>query len=515
MNGAEIIIKTAVAAGIDICFANPGTTEMPLVAALDTVPGIRAKLGLFEGCCTGAADGYGRMAEKPALTLLHMGPGLANGIANLHNAYRAGTPVVNIVGDHASWHKPLDAPLTMNIEALAGVIPGWQRTCTSVATASEDMAEAISAALSGQVSTLIVPHDIQWSDIRDDVIHTPFFSYDPIDEGAVQAAVECLNGDGKTLIILGGSALKDAGLKAAERIRQKTGCELFYDTFPARIERGVGRPAVKRVPYFPEHASERLAQYQSVITIGTKPLVSFFGYKDIDCRIMGNHQKLVKLNPGKQDHRRVLEYLADRVGAEDDASEKASQEPRADTVLPEGNLTGKRICRILAALQPEHAIIVEEAVTSGGTYNSVSAKAPPHSLLTLTGGSLGQGMPCAVGAALACPDRPVVSFQADGAGMYTMQSLWMQAREALNVTTLICSNRSYDILKMEYQRAGIPVFGKNAASLMSLDNPCIGWTKLSEGMGVSAVTVNSCAQLIAEMKNAFTSKGPHLIEMVL
>ena len=516
MNGAEIIIKTAVAAGIDVCFSNPGTTEMPLVAALSSIPGIQAKLGLFEGCCTGAADGYARMIDKPALTLLHLGPGLANGIANLHNAHRANSPVVNIVGEHASWHRSFDAPLTMDIEALAGAVSGWQRTSTSVETLSKDTADAISAAMRGQVSSLIVPNDFQWSDCMDETISKPHFSIEPVDYDAVKKAAKLLKTDQKTVIILGGRALKKKALNAAARIKAKTGCDLLAETFPARMERGAGIPALDRIPYFPEQAVDLLSKYQVVILAGAKVPVAFFGYKGMSSKILSEDQKLLQFSPNNQNLQEALECLADALDAPKRIdTENASSAKLQDLRLPEGRLSADKVCVILAALQPENAIIVEEAITTGVFYYKHAANAPSNSLLTLNGGSLGLGMPCAVGAAVACPDRPVISFQADGAAMYTVQALWMQARESLNITTLICANRSYDILKFEFARAGYSSPKGNASELMDLSHPVIDWVKISEGMGVPAVSVDSAEKLSTEMKRALAEPGPHLIAMVL
>jgi len=516
MNGAEIIIKTAAAAGIDVCFSNPGTTEIPLVAALDSIPGIRAKLGLFEGCCTGAADGYARMTDKPALTLLHLGPGLANGIANLHNAHRAKSPVVNIIGEHATWHRAFDAPLAMNIEALAGTVPGWQRTSTSVETLSKDTADAISAAMGGQVSSLIIPNDFQWSDCTDAAISKPHFSFDPLDYKAVENAAGLLKTDQKTIIILGGRALRKKALNAAARIKAKTGCELISETFPARMERGIGIPALGRIPYFPEQAAELLSQYQVVILAGANVPVAFFGYKGMSSEILSKGQKIIQVSSGNQDVQETLECLAEALDASKQKnSENASSKKPQDSMLPDGPLSEDKVCKILAALQPENAIIVEEAITTGAFYYPLSVNAPPNSLLTLTGGSLGLGMPCAVGAAVACPDRPVISFQADGAAMYTVQALWMQARESLNITTLICANRSYNILKIEFARAGYSSPKGNASELMNLSRPVIDWVKISEGMGVPAVSVDSAEKLSTEMKRALAEPGPHVIEMVL
>jgi acetolactate synthase I/II/III large subunit len=516
MNGAEIVVKTALAAGIEICFSNPGTTEIPLVTALDSVPGIRAVLALFEGVCTGAADGYGRMLDKPAMTLLHLGPGLGNGLANLHNAKRAHTPVFNVIGDHASWHRAADAPLTMDIEALAGTVSKWQRTCSSTAALSKDTADAIAAAIRGQVSTLVVPQDHQWTDCGDQAISVPEFSFDAVDQDLIDRAAALLRTHEKALLFLGGKALRKRSLQASARIKAATGCDVLTETLFARMERGAGIPSVDRLPYFPEHAVAALSKYRLIVLVGLEEPVAFFGYKDMPSRLLTDDQRAVRIDAENQDLPEVMECLADALGAPRHvAVESNSHAASTKPDLPSGPLTREKVCTVLAGLQPEGAIIVEEAVTTGGSYYPLTANAPPHSLLTLTGGSIGQGMPCAVGAAIACPDRAVINFQADGSAMYTVQSLWTQARESLNVTTMICSNRSYDILRVELARSGQPAPGKNTISLTNLADPAIDWVKISQGMGVPAVSVNTAERLAKELRVALAEPGPHLIEMVL
>ncbi|MGO9569753.1 MAG: acetolactate synthase large subunit [Desulfomonilaceae bacterium] len=515
MNGAELVISTALAAGIEICFANVGTTEIPLVTALDTIPGIRAVLGLHEAVCTGAADGYGRMLGRPAMTILHLGPGLANGISNLHNARRAHTPILNLTGEHASWHRSADPPLKMDIEALAGTVAGWMRTCESVADLSRDTAEAVAAAMQGQIAGLILPHDCQWSDCTDETIRTPAFSYGPLDHGAIEAAARLLRTNSKSLILLGGGSLLRRGMHAAARIRAVTGCDLLSETFPAHMERGMAIPSVDRLPYFPEHAAAVLSQYQAVVLAGTNEPVAFFGYKDMTSRLLTEEQQTCSIAGPGENVSDALEYLADAVGASSTMVDLASTAKPLHQGLPAGKLTREKAAMILAALQPENAIVVDESITAGMAYYPLTATAEPHSLLTLTGGSLGMGMPCAVGAALACPDRQVISFQADGSAMYTLQALWTQAREGLNITTLICSNRSYDILKLELMRAGNVPVGQNALALTDLKNPSIDWVKICHGMGVPAVSVDTAEQLAKELIAGLREAGPHLIEMVL
>ncbi len=514
MTGAEIILKTAVKAGIEVCFTNPGTTEMPLMCAFDSIPGIRPYLGLFEGCCTGAADGSGRMTDKPAMTLLHLGPGLSNGIANLHNARRGGTPVLNVIGEHATWHRAVNAPLTMDIERLAESVSGWQCTCSTTDTLSQDTAEAIAAALQGQVATLIVPSDIQWSECANKEIYPLKIKSPCIDEDSIHQAVDVLQTDQKTAIILGGRALRREGLMAAARIKAKTGCDLLSERAPARIDKGAGITPTEVIPYFPRQALALLSRYQAVVLAGTDEPVTFFGWQGYPSRLLEDKQHICQIIADDNSLPQALEDLADALDApfkidalHSDVSK--IEKPR----LPKGKLTADNACIILAVLQPEHAVVVNESITSGGAYLSLAFNAPPHTMMALPGGAIGYGMPCAVGAAIACPEQAVINFQADGSAMYTVQALWMQAREGLNITTLICSNRSYNILNIELSRAGISSPGRHVQPLTDLSNPAIDWVQISRGLGVPAVAVDSCEGMIIELKKALDAHGPHLIEL--
>jgi len=515
MTGAEILLKTAVNTGVEICFTNPGTTELPLVTAFDTVPGIRPILGLFEGCCTGAADGYGRMTDKPAMTLLHLGPGLGNGIANLHNARRARTPILNVIGEHATWHRSADSLLSMDIVALAESVSGWQRTSTAPQHLSQDTADAVSAASAGKVATLIVPSDVQWSESPDDEIHRPKALDGFVENESIERAVELLRTEQKTALILGSRALRKRGLAAAARIKVKTGCDLISERAPARIERGVGIPATEFIPYFPRQALELLSQYQAVVLAGANEPVTFFGWKGYESRLLNDNQDICQIKAAGKGLEQALENLADALGAPGSDSAAATGFSQVERpTLPQGTLTAQNACLILAALQPEKVIIVNESITSGAAYFPLGAGLPHHTLLMLPGGAIGYGIPCAVGAAIACPRRPVINFQADGSALYTLQALWMQARESLNITTLICSNRSYNILNIEFSRSGIISPGRYAQALTDLSNPAIDWVRLSQGMGVPAVAVDSCESLAGELKIALDEPGPHLIEMV-
>ncbi|MGP8153549.1 MAG: acetolactate synthase large subunit [Smithella sp.] len=511
MNGAECIIKAAKDSGIEVCFANPGTTELPLVVALDTVGGIRPVLCLFEGVCTGAADGYARMLQKPAMALLHLGPGLANGIANLHNAKRAHSKIVTVVGEHSTWHRPFDPPLAMHIESLAQTVSGWHRTCLSSDLLGQDMADAVAAAQTGQIATLIVPFDLQTKKYGESAI-IPYNQVKPSLSGnTVKSAAALLKSSKKAALVLGSRYIGRKELMAAARIKQACGCALITDNFPARIERGAGLPDVRRIPYLPELAMDMLSKHEVFVFAGAKEPVAFFGYEGIPANYLKDDQKKFHLSRHNQDLLVVLNTLA----AELDASEVIDPGMLTSLKRPEipaGALNQSKICSVIAALQPEETIVVDESVTTGFMYYPVTSGVPPFSLLTLTGGAIGQGAPCAVGAAIACPDRPVINFQADGAGMYTLQALWTQAREDLNVTTLICSNRSYDILRIEYGRLKVTP-GKCATRLTDLTG--IDWVNLGKGMGVPSVKVTTAEELVKELGRALNDQGPHLIQMVI
>ncbi len=514
MNGAELLLKTAVVAGIEVCFANAGTTELPIVAAFDSTPGIHPVMGLFEGVCTGAADGYGRVKGKPAMTLLHLGPGLANGIANLHNARRAGIPLINIIGEHTTWHRAADPPLAMDIEKLAGPVSGWIRTCRSAQDLSGDMAAAVSAAMEGQIASLVIPNDLLLEDAGETVSPIRPVEYSPLDTGSIDAAAKALQSGVKAALMLGGPGLRGAGLQAAGQVSAVTGCDLFTVTFPGYTERGAGLPIVHKIPYFPEPALDLLSPYEIIVLAGIEEPVTFFGYANIDSYLLNKTQQKLYIGEGRQDVASALEALASMVRPSTRSRtimEVLAKAGRPE--LPRGALTAEKACQALAALQPEEAIIVDEGITSGIPYYPLTAGVPPHSILAITGGAIGYGMPCAVGAALASPDRPVINFQADGSAMYTLQALWTEARESLNVTTLICSNRGYNILRVEFERAGIKKPGPKALSLADIDNPSLDWVKLASGMGVPATSVSTVEGLARDIERALEEPGPHLIEM--
>ena len=506
--------ETAAAAGVEVCFANPGTTEMPLVAALDVVPGVRAVLGLFEGVCTGAADGWGRMTRRPALTLLHLGPGFANGIANLHNARRAHTPIVNLIGDQTRDHLSHDAPLTSDISSLAKPVSEWLRTAQSPDELATDVAEAIAAAHQppGQISTLVIPADVQWGETRAAVTPTP---KPPVpngpDETRVASVAKRLRAARNPILLLGAGALDAMGQRAAGRISAATGARLLAETFPARWERGGDLPVIERLPYFPEQAIAVLADCDALVLAGAREPVAFFGYPEVPSRLAPEGSP-VRLSDPAQDNPGALEALAATLDA---SPWQAPARTAPGTAVADEPLHPGVVGAVLARCLPEHAIVVEEAATSGLPFYAASAQAPCHSLLSLTGGAIGQGLPCAVGAALACPDRKVIAFQADGSAQYTVQALWTMARESLDIVVLLCSNRSYRILQVELARAGVSEPGAQAQSLMSLQSPDIDWCAIASGYGVPSTRVASTLALDTALRRALGEPGPSLLELSL
>jgi acetolactate synthase-1/2/3 large subunit len=456
------------------------------------------------------------MLDKPAMVLLHLGPGLANGVSNLHNARRAKSPVLNVVGEHATWHRDADPPLAMDIESLARTVSGWWRTSKSTRDIAVDVSDAVTATGLGQVATLIVPHDYQLAECDDYRVKTSGGPFDSLDTDAVKAVASRLRTSGKVALMLGGRALRKPGLDAAGRIQKKIGCDLLTKTFPGYVERGPGLPIVERLPYFPRQATTVISRYEVVLFAGAPEPVAFFGYPGFGSRILTDKQERIALCTDRQNVVEALESLANAVGAPSHLTIGDNLlAGRERPAMPEGKLTAEKACITLAAIQPENAVIVDESSTTGFLYFAPPAWLPAYSLMTLTGGALGQGIPCATGAAIACPERPVINLEGDGSAMYTVQALWTQAREELNVTTLICSNRSYRILQVELRHAGVTSYGPNTQALTELTKPPIDWVKIAQGFGVPGVTVSTAEDLGRELGNAFTEPGPHLIEMLL
>ncbi len=510
MTGAESLIRTLMASGVEVCFANPGTTEIYFVTALDQIAGMRSILGLAETVVAGCADGYARMTEKPAATLLHCGPGFANGIANLHNARRGNTPIVNIVGDQATYHRPLNPPLTADTEGLARAVSHWVKTSNSPQQVASDGAAAVQAARTapGQIATLIVPADVAWSEGSGPASPMPVSARPQVAPEAVHTVVRILHSGEPAMLLLSGQALGEAGLVAAQRIAHATGAKLLAPTQVHRMARGRGRPPVDRIPYPVDWALKELGGLKHMILVGSKPPVGFFAYPGKPSLMVPPDCAIHVLVRPEQDAMTALEWLADELGAPRSVPiPEAGPKPR----IASGRFEAEAFATTLAALLPENAIIVEDAVTSGRAIFPPTFNAAPHDWIQITGGAIGHGFPCATGAAVACPDRKVVCLQADGAGMYSLQALWTQARENLDVLTVVFSNRVYLILYAELHGAGQSP-GPASNNLFNIGRPDLDWVGLARGMGVDAVSVETLESFADAFGAACGRRGPFLIE---
>jgi acetolactate synthase I/II/III large subunit len=514
MNGAECLIRTLVACGVDVCFANPGTSEIHLVAALDRVREMRCVLGLFEGVVTGAADGYARMAEKPASTLLHLGPGFANGLANLHNAHRAQVPIVNLIGQHATYHLRHDTPLTSDIEVIARPYSKWLRTSPSTPGVSRDAVEAIVAAHTapGQIATLIVPADIAWSE-GGTVAARPALPSPPLPTAAtVERTAAMLRSGLQTAILMAGNALYGKGLAAAGRIATATNAKLFAPYPVSRLERGAGMAVVERIQYVLEIAVEQLKEFRQLILVGAPAPIAYFAYPGKNSVLTAPECLVYTLASPGEDYVGALEALEAALSLHRAplAGEKGERPPLSD-----GDITLPGLAAAVGALLPEDTIVVDESMTSGRGMMGATKGAPPHDWLGNTGGSIGIGMPLAVGAAVACPGRKVLCLTADGSGMYTLQALWTMARESLNVTTVVFANRDYAVLKREFSYLGVGTPGPRALEMFEIGRPDLGWVHLARGMGVPGTRVTSLAGFAKALREGFESEGPMLIEVPL
>ena len=510
MNGAEGLIRTLIASGVEVCFANAGTSELQVVLALDRIEGMRCILGLAETVVTGCADGYGRMAGKPAMTLLHCGPGLANGIANMHNARRANTAMVNIIGDQASYHRPFDAPLTADTEGLARAVSHWVRTSGSAEHVSSDGAAAVQAARTppGQIATLIVPADVSWSEGNGPVAPLPVPPRQQVAPAVIETVARILRSREPAMLLLSGQALGEAGLSAAHRVARATRAKLRTPTQVSRIARGRGRVPIERVPYVVDTALTLLAGLKHLILVGAKPPVGFFAYPGKPSLMIPPDCTMTVLARPEQDAMAALQELADQVGAPRVVKiEDAGPKPR----IGSGPFESEAFGMTLAALLPENAVVVDDSVTSGRSLFPATYNAAPHDWFQGTGGAIGHAFPCSTGAAVACPDCKIVCLQADGAGMYSLQALWTQAREKLDVVTVVFANRVYKILFGELRSTGAEP-GRASNTFFDIGRPDLDWVSLAKGMGVEAVRVETLEGFADKFRAACGRRGPFLIE---
>jgi acetolactate synthase-1/2/3 large subunit len=514
MNGAESLVHTLLKGGVNVCFTNPGTSEMHFVAALDKIEGMRCVLCLFEGVVSGAADGYARMTGRPAATLLHLGPGLGNALANLHNAKKARSPIVNVVGEHATYHIQYNTPLTSDIAGIARPVSHWVKAAPDAASVGACAAEAIAAAniAPGQIATLILPADTAWGDGGTVVAVPEVPAAEKVDDRLVDAAAAFLKSGEPALLLLGADALYQEPLDAAGTIAAATGCNVMAEGMNKRLQRGAGRLAVNRIPYPVPQALEVLKPYRRIVLVGAGRPAGFFAYPGMPSLLAPENCEILTLALPEQDCAAALQALAHAVGAKPGTAklQKLARPPR-----PTGAITLDSIAAAIGHLLPENAIVADESVTTGRGFYPLTAGAPPHDWLQNRGGSIGLGMPLATGAAVACPDRKVVCLEGDGSGMYTMQALWTQARENLDVTTLVFANRSYNILKGELANVGAGNPGPRAHDMLTLDRPTLDWVSIASSMGVEAEKAHDVDELCRAFERGLSVKGPYLVEVVM
>lgn len=513
MNGAEALVRTLAAGGVDVCFANPGTSEMHFVAALDRAPGIRCVLNLFEGGATAAADAYARMTGKPAATLLHLGTGLSNALANMHNARKAGTPMVNLVGEHAAAHQRLDCALQSDTLTLARPMSHWVRAVSTAAEIGPAAADALAAARArgGQIATLVLNADASWSDGAAPASIHPEVPLNRVPAERVRQAAAALRAGG-ALLLVGGQTLRAGPAEIAVAIARTCGVPLRAQSRDPRVERGAGRVAIERLPNATGPGVAALSGFRCVVSIGARPPVANFGHPGQPGQWLPDGCSFLELAGDGDDLVATLEALADEVGARPDPGLRA---PLRRPALPTGPVMPEALGLALAALIPENAILIDETLTSGRTFFAATATAAPHDYLALTGGAIGWGIPAAAGAAIACPDRKVVALQADGSGLYTVQALWTHARENLDILTVVFANREYAILRNELKNVGITAPGRNAINMLTLDNPPIDWVHLARGFGVPAQRVETMEDFNKAFAAGVKARGPALIEVLL
>ncbi|WP_261537976.1 acetolactate synthase large subunit [Burkholderia multivorans] len=514
MNGAQSLVATLVDQGVDICFANPGTSEMHFLAALEN-PKMRSVLCLFEGVATGAADGWYRMKDTPASTLLHLGPGLANGLANVHNAKRASSGMVNIIGEHSTSHLKYNPPLTSDIEGLARPLSHWIRRADSADTIAWDTATAVAKASEhpGKIATLILPGDTSWQQATAALTPPRMVAARKAPNPArIEHVAKVLRSGEPTLIILGNRATRGAALERAGKVAAATGARLGSQFFTARIERGAGRVPIERIPYAVPLAQAFLKDFRHIVTVETQEPVAFFAYPDKPSLLKAEGTLVHTLVEADEDSALAFEMLLDALNAR---SVRPVLQARVETPVPEGALTPLSIAHALSAALPENAIVVDESLTTGRETMGHTMGAAPHDLINNMGGSIGYATPVATGAALACPERRVICMVGDGSAMYTIQSLWTQARENLNVTTIIFANNSYAILKAEYANMGAGTPGERALSMIDIDRPRIDWLAMAKSMGVPGVGVDTAQAFHQALVDATREPGPRLIEVRL
>ncbi|WP_343504228.1 acetolactate synthase large subunit [Alloyangia pacifica] len=513
-NGADILAQTLVAQGVDTCFANPGTTEMHLLAALGRTEGLNLHLCLFEGVVTGAADGYARMSGKPAATLLHLGPGLANAMANLHNARKAATPMINIVGEHATYHLACDAPLTSDIAAMAGTVSDHVTTPQAANNVAQDTAAAL-AAIAGRearVATIIVPNDVAWTETEVPSAALPVAQPQAHDPADVDPAADALRQGPGGLLLIGAPHITRRMAELAQAISDSTGCRVFTEAAVGRMSRGGSAPSLRRLPFHVDPATSALEGVADAVLVGARAPVAFFAYPGRPSDLLPPDASVLPLCPPLGDVETALEALAEALGATCTTARKLA--PLAvDAGAP---ITAETLGAAVAWALPNDAIVVDESITNGLHLFANCGDSPAqHDWINNRGGSIGYSLPVSVGAAVACRDRPVLCITGDGSAAYTPQALWTMARSRLNVTVVILANRSYRILTNEMSKIGAGAPNEFTLPLMSLEDPAPDWVKIAEGHGVPGERVSNARSLAEAVARCMAEPGPRLIEAVM
>ena len=515
MNGAQALVHTLADSGIEICFGNPGTSEMHFVAALDREPRLRGVLCLVEGVVAGAADGYARMAHKPAATLLHLGPGFGNAISFLHNARKGQQPIVNIVGDHATYHAAyVQAPLTSDIMAITGSVSNWLHRSRSADEVAADGARAVWAARAapGQIATLVLPADCAWNEGAMPAAPLPVAPPKTVEAGMVSRVAAALQNGKRSALLLRGRCLERTGVEAAGRIAAKTGARLLHDYFTPRITRGEGLPEVERVPYFAEEIVECLKGLEQIVLVGAPAPVTFFAYPDKPSWVTPEGCELITLAEPQEDTVGALVALAEAL----DARAPGTAVRRVIADLPaDAALTPDSMGAVIARLMPEDAIVCDDSITAGPGLQRHLPYGAAHDWLALTGGAIGDAMPMAMGAGLAAPDRKVIAVSGDGSAVYSLPALWSMAHEKLDVVTIVCANRTYNILHIELKRVGALNPGPKALGMFDMHDPYLDFVKMAQGMGVEASRATTVREFTAQFGDAMERRGPRLIEVEL
>ncbi len=513
MNGAESMLQTLINNGVEVCFSNPGTSEMHMVAAIGKSQEMRSILSLFEGVCSGAADGYARMAGKPALTLLHLGPGLSNASANLHNARKANSSVINLIGDHATYHKQYDAPLNSDVIGLANPVSHWVKNVSNAETLPKDAAQATVVANEkpGKIATLVIPADCAWNESVAPEGKQVMPCVDQAGQEAVHKAAEMLANGKRSYLLMSNMALSEKALASADQIAQATGARVFCDTFTPKLARGEGRCDIERLGYFAEQAVEQLRGAEQMIMVGTKAPVGFFAYPDKASEFYPLGCALHTLATVTEDAEQALADLAAELGAVNRPNYLPLQKPDLLT----GSLTLESLAATIGYFMPVDAVVVDESATSGAFVPALTRTTEPHDWLSLTGGSIGYGLPVSIGAAVACPSRKVICLHGDGGAMYTIQALWTMARENLDICVVIFANQKYQILQVELARVGAQSMNKKTLDMLDLTNPEIDFVKLAEGMGVAAHRCITADEFNQHFQDAMRNTGPRLIELMV